>query len=150
MMRARLNALAAAAFAAGAAAQPAPPGPLAPAAVPLTLAQAHATALQNHPGIAAANYQAQAEQQVFVQARAGLLPQLNAYGSAVHADSDNTRLMAGGLNNPSVFSRTAIGGTLSQLITDFGHSTNLAASTRLRASAADQNALLRRAAGAVD
>jgi outer membrane protein len=141
---------------AAAAQSPAPPTLLAQAAPqvtlpaapppvrPLTLAQAHAIALQNHPGIAAANYRAQAEHQVFVQARSGLLPQVNLFGSAVHADSENTRLMAGGLNNPSVFSRTAVGAGLSQLITDFGHTTNLAASSRLRASAAEQSALATR------
>jgi outer membrane protein len=132
--------LAAAAWAARAMAQTPPP----PAAVPLTLAEAHAIALQNHPQIAAASYQAQAQQQVYLQARSGLLPQITAYGDAVHADSDNTRLMAGGINNPSVFSRTAIGANLTQLITDFGHTTNLAASARLQASAAEQSSLTTR------
>ena len=125
--------------------EPRTPPPAAPAAaVPLTLAQAHAIALQNHPQIAAATYQAQAQQQVYLQARSGLLPQITAFGDAVHADSDNTRLMAGGINNPSVFSRTAIGAGLVQLITDFGHTTNLAASARLQASAAEQNSLATR------
>jgi outer membrane protein len=116
----------------------------APAAQPLTLAQAHAIALRNHPDIAAANYRAQAEHEVFVQSRAGLLPQVSLYGSQVHADSANTRLMAGGLNNPTVFSRSAVGAGVSQLITDFGRTTNLAASSRLQASAADQSALATR------
>ena len=110
------------------------------AAEPLTLAQARGTALRNHPDIAAAGYRAQAEHQVFAQARSGLLPQVTAYGSAVHAGSDDTRIMAGGLNNPSVLSRTAFGVGASQLITDFGHTSNLAASAKLSASAADQNA----------
>ena len=114
-------------------------------AEPLTLAQAHGIALQNHPDIAAAGYRAQAEQQVFVQARSGLLPQVNAYGSAVHAGADDTRLMAGGLNNPSVISRTAVGAGASQLITDFGRTSNLVAGAKLTASAADQTALATRA-----
>jgi len=122
---------------------PAQVPPAAPAQ-PLTLAQAHAIALRNHPDIAAANYRAQAEHEVFVQSRAGLLPQVNLYGSQVHADSANTRLMAGGLNNPAVFSRSAVGAGVSQLITDFGRTTNLAASSRLQASAADQSALATR------
>jgi outer membrane protein len=112
----------------------------APRAQPLTLAQAHAIALANHPDIAAANYRAQAEHQVFVQSRSGLLPQVSLYGSQVHAGAENTRLMAGGLNNPTVFSRSAIGTGVSQLITDFGRTTNLVASSRLQASAADQSA----------
>ena len=113
-------------------------------AQPLTLAQAHAIAVHNHPDIAAANYRAQAEHQVFVQSRAGLLPQVNLYGSQVHAGGENTRLMAGGLNNPTVFSRTAVGAGVSQLITDFGRTANLAASSRLQASAADHSALATR------
>jgi outer membrane protein len=120
-------------------------GAAAPETEPLTLAEARGIALQNHPDIAAAGYRAQAEQQVFVQARAGLLPQVNLYGSAVHADSDNTRLLAGGLNNPSVFSRTAFGAGATQLITDFGRTSNLVAGAKLSASAADQNSLAARA-----
>ena len=124
---------------------PTQPGALAPTAPePLTLAHARGIALRNHPDIAAAGYRAQAEHEVFVQARSGLLPQVNAFGSAVHAGSDNTRLMAGGLNNPSVMSRTAFGAGVSQLITDFGHTSNLAASAKLSASAADQTALATR------
>jgi outer membrane protein len=53
--------------------------------------------------------------------------------------------MAGGLNNPSVFSRTAFGAGLSQLITDFGHTSNLVASSKLAAGAAGENALATRA-----
>jgi outer membrane protein len=127
------------------AAAPPPPGAEGPAPPqPLTLAQAHAIAVHNHPDIAAANYRAQAEHEVFVQSRAGLLPQVNLYGSQVHAGAENTRLMAGALNNPTVFSRTAVGAGVSQLITDFGRTANLAASSRLQASAADQSALATR------
>ncbi len=128
------------------AAAAAPAAPAAPdSAEPLTLAQARGIALQNHPDIAAAGFRAQAEQQVFVQARSGLLPQVNLYGSAVHAGSDDTRLMAGGLNNPSVFSRVAVGAGASQLITDFGRTSNLVTGAKLTASAADQTALATRA-----
>jgi outer membrane protein len=131
--------------------EPGPPaaGPVArsPASTPpqtLTLEQAHAIALKNHPGIAAADYRALAAGEVFKQARSGLLPQVNAYGSVVQAESANTRIMAGGLNNPSVFNRTAVGAGLSQLITDFGRTTNLAASSKLQAAAEGQNALATR------
>jgi len=138
MRRVLVIALVCAAWAGGVRGQ-SPPAPAA-APQPLTLAQARALALLNHPDVAAANYRALAAHEVLVQTRAGLLPQVSLYGSAVHADSDNTRLMAGGLNNPSVFSRTALGGGLSQLITDFGHTTNLVASSKLQANAAEQNA----------
>lgn len=106
----------------------------------LTLEQAHAIALKNHPGIAAANYRALAAGEVFKQARSGLMPQASLYGSVVQAQSANTRIMAGGLNNPSVFNRAAFGAAVSQLITDFGRTSNLAASSKLQASAESRNA----------
>ena len=106
----------------------------------LTLDQAHAIALKNHPGIAAADYRALAAGEAYKQARSGLLPQVTLYGSVVQADAANTRIMAGGLNNPTVFSRSAFGAGASQLITDFGRTYNLAASSKLQASAENENA----------
>ncbi|HKT72126.1 MAG TPA: TolC family protein [Steroidobacteraceae bacterium] len=106
----------------------------------LTLERAHELALRNHPNIAAADYRALAADELFKQARSGLLPQLSLYGSAVRAQSANTRILAGGINNPSVLNRAAVGVGFSQLITDFGRTSNLAASSRLQASAEDQNA----------
>jgi outer membrane protein len=110
------------------------------ASQPLTLEQAHAIALKNHPGIAAADYRAGAAGEVFKQARSGLLPQVNLYGSVVQAEAANTRIMAGGLNNPTVYSRSAFGAGVTQLITDFGRTSNLAASFKLQANAASQDA----------
>lgn len=106
----------------------------------LTLAQAHEIALRNHPGIAAAKFQARAAEQVVRQTRAGVWPQINLYGSAVDATADDTRILAGGINNPSVMDRTAIGAGLTQLISDFGRTTNLIASSRLQADAANESA----------
>jgi len=111
---------------------------------PLTLARAHALALQNHPGIAAADDSALASQEEFKEAHAALLPQVSLYGSAVEAGSANTRIMAGGINNPSVLDRVAYGAGLNQLITDFGHTTHLVASSRLEASAQGQAAVATR------
>jgi outer membrane protein len=54
---------------------------------------------------------------------------------------ENSRITAGGLNNPIIFPRAAGGMTLSQLITDFGHTTNLVASVRYQEKAQDQNAI---------
>ena len=110
-------------------------------AVPtLTLAEAQALALQNHPQIAAANYLALAAEEVVKETRAGYFPMVNLYGTAVGANSEDTRIMAGGLNNPSVFDRAAGGVDVNQLITDFGRTANLTASSKLQAQAANQNA----------
>jgi outer membrane protein len=106
----------------------------------LTLSQAHELALKNHPRLAAANYRALAAEQVVREARAGFFPSVNLYGSAVGADSRETRIMAGGLNNPSVFDRAAEGLGITQLITDFGRTANLTASSKFQAQAENQNA----------
>ena len=106
----------------------------------MTLADAQKVALQNHPQIAAANYRALAAQEVVKETRAGYFPTANLYATAAGADSDNTRIMAGGLNNPSVYDRAAGGLAVSQLITDFGHTANLTASSKFQAQAENQNA----------
>jgi outer membrane protein len=106
----------------------------------LTLEQAHRIALKNHPMVAAADYRALAATEVYKQSRSGMLPQANLYGTVTQADSSNTRILAGQINNPSVMNRSAVGAGLSQLITDFGRSWNLAASSKLQASAEGQKA----------
>ncbi len=106
----------------------------------LTLADAQKLALHNHPQIAAANYRARAAQEVVKETRAGYFPTANAYATAAGAGSDNTRIMAGGLNNPSVYDRAAGGLAVNQLITDFGHTANLTASSKFQAQAESQNA----------
>ncbi len=107
---------------------------------PLTLAEAQQMALQNHPQIAAANYRALAAQEAVVETRAGFFPSANLYGTAVGANEEGTRIMAGGLNNPSVYDRAAGGVQVNQLITDFGRTANLTASSKLQAQAENQNA----------
>ncbi|HEY1717057.1 MAG TPA: TolC family protein [Verrucomicrobiae bacterium] len=106
----------------------------------LTLANAEKIALKNHPQIAAANYRALAAQEVVKETRAGYFPNANLYADAVGVNSEGTRIMAGGLNNPSVYDRDAGGLAVSQLITDFGHTANLTASSKFQAQAENQNA----------
>ena len=106
----------------------------------LTLANAQKLALQNHPQIAAANYRALAAQEVVTETRAGFFPNVNAYANAVGAENEDARILAGGLNNPSIYDRLAGGLAVNQLITDFGRTANLAASSKLQAQAEKQNA----------
>jgi outer membrane protein len=107
----------------------------------LSLQAARELALRNHPQIAAADTRARAAEQVVKEARSGFFPAANLYGTAAAgADTENTRLMAGALNNPSVFNRLAEGLGVSQLITDFGRTANLTASSKYNAQAEDQNA----------
>lgn len=106
----------------------------------LTLADAQKIALQNHPQIAAADYRALAAREVLTETRAGYYPNANLYGDVVGANSEDARILAGGLNNPTVFNRVAGGASVSQLITDFGRTANLVASSKFQSQAENQNA----------
>jgi outer membrane protein len=106
----------------------------------MNLADAEKIALQNHPRLAAANYLAFAAQESAKASRAGYFPTADLVANAVGANNEGTRIMAGGLNNPSVYDRAAGGLQVSQLITDFGHTANLAASSRFEAQAENERA----------
>jgi outer membrane protein len=108
--------------------------------VSLSLKQAEALALKNNPQISVAKLTALASQQVAREARSNLWP--TATGDLTAVDSHaGSRITAGGLNNPIIYERAAAGVTVSQLITDFGRTTNLISSANLAAKADNQNAL---------
>jgi len=106
----------------------------------LTLADAQAQALKHHPQITAANYRALAAQEAVTETRSSFFPQANIFADAVGANQEGTRIMAGGLNNPSVYDRGTGGVQVSQLLTDFGRTANFTASSKYQAQAEDQNA----------
>jgi outer membrane protein len=105
----------------------------------LSVKDAEALALKNNPAISVARLTALASGQVTREVRSNLWPQAYANLTAVDARG-NSRITAGVLNNPSVYTRAAGGATVSQLITDFGHTTNLVAGARLQARADEQSA----------
>ena len=106
--------------------------------VHLSVKDAEAIALKNNPAISVARLNALASQQTVREVRSSLWPQANANFTAVDA-RDNSRITAGGLNNPIIYTRAAAGMSVSQLITDFGRTSNLVASARLQAEAEEQN-----------
>jgi outer membrane protein len=106
-------------------------------AMHLTLAEAERLAIQNNPQFPAARLMAAAAHQVPREYRAALQPSFSGSFTTVGADN-GSRLAAGFLNNPSVYSRVASGVWLNQLITDFGRTSNLAGSADLQAQARDQ------------
>jgi outer membrane protein len=107
--------------------------------VRLSVKDAETLALKNNPAISVARLTALASEQVTREVRSSLWPQ--AYGNMTAVDArNNSRITAGALNNPIVYNRAAGGATVSQLITDFGHTTNLVASARLQERADAQNA----------
>jgi outer membrane protein len=130
---------------AGAQANPAAANPPAQAApsqqnpTTLTLAQAEALALKNNPQITIGKLNALVAWQYVREARSALLPTANLTLTAVDSEP-GSRITAGALNNPVLFPRAAAGATVSQLISDFGRTTNLLGSSQFRARAEDQNA----------
>lgn len=112
-----------------------------PAAVMhLARKDAEAIALKNNPAISVARLNALASQQVVREVRSALWPQSSVNLTAVDA-RDNSRITAGALNNPIIYTRAAAGVSVSQMITDFGRTTNLVASARLQAKAEEQNSV---------
>ena len=80
-----------------------------------------------------------AARQVVTETRAAEYP--FAYGSLTGAGAlSDSRIAAGGLNNPIIYDRYSNGLTLSQLLTDFGRTHNLVASSSLHAQAQAENA----------
>ena len=108
--------------------------------VSLSLKEAEALALKNNPQISVARLTALASQQVTREVRSSLWPTASANLTGVDSQ-ENSRITAGALNNPIIYQRAAAGVTVVQLITDFGRTTNLAASADLAAKAENQNAV---------
>jgi outer membrane protein len=106
----------------------------------LTLREAEDLALAQHPRISVANLEALAALQVVKESRAAFFPNIYASGTAVGvADTNNTHISAGFLNNPSVYERVAGGVTIQQLITDFGRTSELTQTSKLRSKAEEMN-----------
>jgi len=105
----------------------------------LSMEQARDEALRNHPAYVAAQLRALLAKESLKETQAGYYPVANGYVTAADTGWNNTRILAGGLNNPSVYNRFAEGIAVSQLITDFGHTSNLTsgAKSEVRAAAED-------------
>jgi outer membrane protein len=112
----------------------------APGAEQLSIKDAEQLALKNNPQISVARLTALASQQGVREQRSALWPTAVADLTGVDSEA-NSRITAGGLNNPLIYERAAVGASVTQLITDFGRTSNLVSSARLAAKAQDQNAL---------
>jgi outer membrane protein len=110
----------------------------------LTLREAEARALSNHPQVLAGQYVAQAGAEVTREARSVYFPTVSGAVTGVES-KDGSRIAAGGLNNPIILDRLAGGVAFSQLLTDFGRTSDLVQTASLRAEALQQNAVTDRA-----
>jgi outer membrane protein len=105
----------------------------------LTREEAEALALQKNPQITIGRLRALEARQYVREARSALLPTAYLSVTGVGADA-GSRIAAGALTNSIVFPRAAAGATVSQLITDFGRTTNIVSSRESQAKAEDKNA----------
>jgi len=130
-----------------------------PAPQKLDLAAAEAIALRYAPQISEAYFNAAAAQEVVREKRAVLFPQVSGIATAVgtgpgiadafganESTSATTRIGATGwLNDPSVYNRESNGVTLSQLITDFGRTSDLISAARYEALSQEEKSRRARA-----
>jgi len=100
----------------------------------LTRQEAERIALANNPRIHISELIAKIQHQVVRERRANLLPNLNGSLTAVEA-KDGSRISSGTLTASRLLSDSGMGVQFSQLITDFGRTSNLVASAKLQEKA---------------
>jgi outer membrane protein len=110
----------------------------------LTLEEAEKLAIQNHPQVQAAQDVAVLASERVREARASYYPIANGSATGVKAEN-NSRIAAGALNNPIIFTRFADGIGVTQLVTDFGRTHELVKSSNLHARAEEENVTTARA-----
>jgi outer membrane protein len=106
----------------------------------LTLKDAEQRAVDGHPQVRAGRSAALAASQVVREVKSAYWPTVFASVTGAASSPDGARISAGALNNPSIYDRFAAGFTVSQLVTDFGRTADLAQTQTLRANAQEQNA----------
>jgi outer membrane protein len=102
----------------------------------LSLADAQALALKNHPQILASQAISLRANQITRATRSAYYPMVSGDVTGAQANL-NSRLGAGVLNAPALFSHFGTGLTLSQLITDSGRTNNLVSHAKLQAQASE-------------
>ncbi len=106
----------------------------------LTLSDAEKIAIKNNPRVSVARLLAMAQHQVMRETRSAELPTATAAITAVQAE-DASRSSAGSLTASRLFTHAGAGGGFTQLITDFGKTSNLLASSKLQEKAQNADAL---------
>lgn len=110
----------------------------------LTLQQAEQIAVRNHPQVQAAVSLAMAAREQTVEARSAYYPTARGSLTGVEAEN-NSRIAAGGLNNPIIYDRYANGFEVNDLVTDFGRTHDLVKSSNLHAQAQQERVVTSRA-----
>src|SRR5580704_4043209 len=110
----------------------------------LSLAEAKQVALRNHPRIASAELAAQASGFAVKQVRSAYFPTLSGNVTGV-GSQHNSVLSAGAVTTSSIYSRQASGVVANQLLTDFGRTSSLEQSAKLRNASQSENITTTRA-----
>jgi outer membrane protein len=106
----------------------------------LTQADAERLAIKNNPRVSVAHLLALAQHQIVRETRSAELP--TGIASITAEDAENaSRISAGSLTASRLFEHAGAGGSFTQLITDFGKTGNLVASSKLQEKAQNANAL---------
>ena len=105
----------------------------------LTLQQAEALAIKNHPQIQEAQNEVNFANQQIIENRAAYYPNISGDVTGSQGN-DLSRIGAGDLSASRLFDREGDGIVARQLITDSGRTPNLVASSRLQAQATQQGA----------
>ena len=109
---------------------------------PLSLKEAEQIAIKKNPRVTAADLQVLVSKQALREARSTFFPTINGDVTAVGTPEErNNILSAGTLQVSSIYSRQADGININQLITDFGRTANLVASSKLQSQAQGQATL---------
>lgn len=111
-----------------------------PAGPRLTRQDAEQLAIKNNPRISVSRLLALASRQAVRETRSAELPTAEGALTAVQAE-DASRISAGSLTASRLFTHVGAGGGFAQLITDFGKTTNLVASSKLQEKAQNASAL---------
>jgi outer membrane protein len=106
----------------------------------MTQSDAEKLAIRNNPRVSVARLLALARHQVVRETRSAELPTATANITAEDAE-DASRISAGSLTASRLFEHAGAGGGFTQLITDFGRTRNLVASSKLMEKAQNANAI---------
>ncbi|HET9087448.1 MAG TPA: TolC family protein [Acidobacteriaceae bacterium] len=106
----------------------------------LTIQQAEQIAIQNNPHISVSRLLARAQHQVYRETRSAYLPHVNFGAVGEQADS-GSRYTFDNLRSTRLLTHFGGGLDMNQLIFDFGHTSNLIASSKLQEKAQNAHAL---------
>lgn len=106
----------------------------------LTRAEAEQMAIKSNPRVSIGRLLALAQHQVVRETRAAQLPTVNGSITAMDAN-DGSRISSGSLTASRLIEHAGAGGNFTQLITDFGKTSNLVASSKLQEKARNASAL---------